>query len=349
MKNLRQLKTTIVLFLSATLLSPGLGAQSTPAAHHSPDGGFKNPYLDTQFARSRFFTYVKMRYFGDQPFAEYEGQDNRVPQVMANLETIHHPEPGKLHVTWIGHATTLIQYRGINILTDPVLSDRASPLSFAGPQRYTQPALSNSDLPTIHYVVISHNHYDALDRPTIEALGNDITWLVPLKLKTWFLNAGINNVIELDWWQSKSFEKARFVATPTQHFSGRGLWDYAQTLWASWVIEIEDKSIWFGGDTGYNDIHFKRIGKEHGPFDLGLIPIGAYEPRWFMKPMHVNPEEAVLLHKDINARFSIGIHWGTFRLSAEAIDAPMLELEQAASAANVNFSTVALGETRVVD
>ncbi|MDJ0958657.1 MAG: MBL fold metallo-hydrolase, partial [Arenicellales bacterium] len=263
-----------------------------------------------------------MRYFGDQPFAEYEGQDNKVPQVTANLKMIHEPEQRKLQVTWIGHATTLIQYQGINILTDPVLSDRASPFSFAGPRRYTQPALHSGDLPTIHYVVISHNHYDSLDQATIEILGNEVTWLVPLKLKTWFINEGINNVIELDWWQSKTFEKTRFVATPTQHFSGRGLWDYAQTLWSSWVIQIDDKKIWFGGDTGYNDIQFKRIGHEHGPFDLGLIPIGAYEPRWFMKPMHVNPEEAVLLHKDINARFSIGIHWGTFRLSAEAIDAP---------------------------
>ena len=320
-----------------------------PVAHHNPGGGFKNPYLDAQFTRSRFFTYVQMRFFGDQPFAEYEGQGNKVPQVAADLEMIHKPEKGKLQVTWIGHATTLIQYQGINILTDPILSDRASPLNFAGPQRYTQPALRSGDLPTIHYIVISHNHYDSLDQPTIQALGNDVTWLVPLKLKTWFINKGINNVVELDWWQSKSFEEARFIATPTQHFSGRGLWDYAKTLWSSWVVEIGDKKIWFGGDTGYNGTQFKRIGQEYGPFDLGLIPIGAYEPRWFMKPMHVNPKEAVLLHKDVNARFSIGIHWGTFRLSAEAIDAPMLELKQVASAAGVNFTTLALGETRIVE
>lgn len=287
-----------------------------------------------------------MRYFGDQSFAEYEGQGNKVPKVTANLKVIHKPVKEKLQVTWIGHSTTLLQYQGINVLTDPILSDRASPFSFAGPQRYTQPALRNSDMPTIDYVVISHNHYDHLDQPTVKALGNGITWLVPLKLKPWFINEGIDNVIEFDWWQSKSFESIKFIATPTQHFSGRGLWDYAQTLWSSWVIMIGDKKIWFGGDTGYNDVQFKRIGKEYGPFDLGLIPIGAFEPRWFMKPMHVDPIEAVLLHKDLNARFSIGVHWGTFRLSAEAIDAPMLKLQQAATAANVNFTTVALGETR---
>lgn len=290
-----------------------------------------------------------MRYFGEEPFAEYAGQGNKVPQVTANLKMIHTPTEEKLQVTWIGHATTLIQYQGVNILTDPIWSDRASPFSFAGPQRYTQPALKSSDLPPIDYVVISHNHYDSLDQPTVKALGNSITWLVPLKLKTWFINEGIDNIFELDWWQSKAFENATFTATPTQHFSGRGLWDYARTLWSSWVIEIGDKKIWFGGDTGYNNVQFKRIGEEHGPFDLGLIPIGAYEPRWFMKPMHVNPNEAVLLHKDVNARFSIGVHWGTFRLSAEAIDAPMLKLRQAASAAKVNFTTVALGATQIVD
>ncbi len=338
----------IILALASGFFSAENHAQAAATAHHDDGGGFRNPYLDQKFARSRFFTYVKLRFFGDQPFAEYDGESDKVPQVEADLSVIHQPDEESLQVTWLGHSTMLIQYRGITILTDPILSSRASPFSFTGPKRHTPPPLSFKDLPPVDYVVISHNHYDHLDQPTVEALGNSAYWLVPLKLKSWFTNEGIHKVAELDWWQSQTFESLSFTATPTQHFSGRGLWDYTQTLWCSWIITIDDKKIWFGGDTGYNDIQFKRIGREYGPFDLGFIPIGAFEPRWFMKPMHINPEEAVLVHKDINAAQSIGIHWGTFRLSAEAIDAPMLRLAQAAAAAEVNFSTMALGETRFV-
>lgn len=344
-----QFAVAVALALTAALFSPGSQAQSTTLSRHHEGGGFKNPYLDEQFSRSRFFTYARMRFFGDQPFAEYEGQSDKVPQVETNLSAIYQPNKEMLQVTWIGHSTTLIQYRGITILTDPIFSSRASPFSFAGPERYTPPALNLDDLPTVDYVIISHNHYDHLDQPTVRALGNDASWLVPLKLKPWFHNEGIQNVTELDWWQVKTFARLKFTAAPTQHFSGRGLWDYAQTLWCSWIIEIDGKKIWFGGDTGYNDIQFKRIGNEHGPFDLALIPIGAFEPRWFMKPMHVNPGEAVLVHKDIKAIQSFGIHWGTFRLSAEPIDAPMFQLNKAAVAANANFTTLAIGETRILE
>ena len=334
--------------LITTLSAQGTAAQTSVPTHYA-DGGFRNPHISEQFSRYRFFTYVRMRYFGDQPFAEYAGQEHRVPQVKADLDAIHHPSTDTLQVTWIGHSTTLLQYAGINVLTDPILSERASPVGFAGPRRYTPPALRNAELPDIDYVVISHNHYDHLDHPTVAELGNRVTWLVPLKLKQWFLDKGIDNVVELDWWQDKSFGDVTFSSTPTQHFSGRTLWDYAETLWVSWAIRIKDKQIWFGGDTGYNDTQFKRIGRTYGPFDLGLIPIGAFEPRWFMQQMHVNPAEAVLIHQDINARSSIGVHWGTFRFSAEEIDQPMLELRQAASTAAVDFNTMAIGETRKIE
>lgn len=317
-------------------------------AHHS-DGGFRNPYLSEELSRSRFFSYVHMRFFGGEPFAEYAGQGHRVPQVKADLNAIDDPSADTLQVTWIGHSTALLQYGGINVLTDPILSDRASPVGFAGPRRFTPPALRNANLPDIDYVVISHNHYDHLDHPTVAELANRVTWLVPLKLKQWFLDEGIDNVVELDWWQTKSFGRASFTSTPTQHFSGRTPWDFTETLWVSWAISIGDKRIWFGGDTGYNDTQFKRIGREYGPFDLGLIPIGAFEPRWFMQSMHANPAEAVLIHQDIGARTSIGVHWGTFQLSAEEIDQPMLELRHAAGAAEVDFKTIAIGETAKIE
>ena len=347
-KLLKRLVVTCVCTLIVTLPPASSRAQTVPS-HHSEDGSFKNLYLDEEFTRSRFFTYVRMRFFGDEPFAEYQGESHKVPQIKADLGAIHQPNADTLQVTWIGHSTMLIQYRGFNVLTDPIFSNRASPFSFIGPKRYTPPALDLKNLPKVDYVVISHNHYDHLDLPTVNGLGDDVQWLVPLKLKPWFHNQGIQNVVELDWWQTRNLADLAFTATPTQHFSGRGLWDYAQTLWCSWIIQIGDKNIWFGGDTGYNDVQFKRIGREYGPFDLGFIPIGAFEPRWFMQPMHINPTEAVLVHRDINTTQSIGIHWGAFRFSAEPIDAPMLKLNAAAAAANVNFSTMAIGETRLLE
>jgi N-acyl-phosphatidylethanolamine-hydrolysing phospholipase D len=332
----------------AALLPVVVGPSLAQPPHHSDDG-YRNPYLDEQFARSRFFTYVQMRFFGAQAFADYEGQADRVPRVDADRESIQSPDPSTMQVTWLGHSTVLLQHRGLNILTDPALSDRASPVSFAGPRRFTPAALRAEELPPLDYAVISHNHYDHLDVDTVMALGNRVKWLVPMSLKAWFTDRGIDNVEELDWGQSLEFEGLKVTATPSQHFSGRNLWDFASTLWCSWVIEIDDMRVWFGGDTGYNPVQFKRIGEDHGPFDLGLIPIGAYEPRWFMKPMHVDPREAVTIHREIQASSSIGIHWGTFRLSAEPIDAPMLMLEEAATAAGVDFTTLAIGETRTLN
>lgn len=348
MKKTKQFNQPVIvaaaLVVIAMLVSAAGFSYALPP-HHSDDG-YKNPFLDEQFTRSRFFTYVQMRFFGNQKFSEYEGNSHRVPQVTPDRDVIDSPDPSRLQVTWLGHSTTMLQYRGVTILTDPILSERASPVSFAGPKRFTPPALRADQLPAVDYVVISHNHYDHLDQETVGALGNRVKWLVPMSLKPWFVDNGIDNAEELDWGQSSTFDGVKFTATPSQHFSGRTLWDYAQTLWCSWVIEIGDKKIWFGGDTGYNAVQFKRIGKDYGPFDLGLIPIGAFEPRWFMSPMHVDPSEAVSIHQEIGARTSIGIHWGTFRLSAEPIDAPMLMLRRAAAQANASFTTLAIGETR---
>ena len=335
----------LVLLLLAAGPLPGISADRGSPAHHTSTG-FRNPYND-EASSSRFFTYIRARFFGDEPFAEYTGKAHLVPQRQADLPTLLHPQAERAQVTWVGHSTTLIQYRGYNILTDPILSQRASPLSFAGPRRYTQPALSMAQLPRIDFVVISHNHYDHLDAETVTAIGDRAVWLVPLGLKQWFLDRGVpaDRVVELDWWEQRTFGDATFVATPAQHFSGRSLWDYMETLWSSWVIRVHELDVWFGGDTGYNPVQFKKIGERHGPFELGLIPIGAFEPRWFMKPMHVNPAEALRLHNDVRAERSIGIHWGTFRLAAEEIDQPMRELERAARATGAAFTTIAIGET----
>lgn len=315
--------------------------------HHTKEG-FKN--LHTPAITKGPFTYLKMKYFGDEPFADHEQEAHRMPSTATRHAQEDKHTFEEALITWIGHSTFLIQYRGLNILTDPILSQRASPLSFAGPKRLVPLPLEYKDLPAIDYVIISHNHYDHLDLETIQLFGNQTRYLVPLKLKDWFVAQDIaeENVIEFDWWDQAFLDDFEVTATPSQHWSSRTLFDRNKTLWAAWHIRIGDFSFWFAGDTGYNDLQFKEIGRHFKQIDIGLIPIGAYAPRWFMKAQHVNPEEAVQIHQDINARQSIGMHWGTFQLSAEKMDAPRIELEAALKKyqlAETDFLTLAIGET----
>ena len=219
---------------------------------------------------------------------------------------------------------------GINLITDPHLTNRASPVEFIGPKRLNSPAVELSELPSIDFVIISHNHYDHLDRKTVLALTKQQQekppyFLVPLGLKSWFADIGITEkVIELDWWQSEQIGQWNFTAVPVQHWSKRGLFDTNKTLWAGWVVRSPEQKLFFAGDTGYSK-DFVEIGKRYGPMDLSLIPIGAYAPRWLMKDMHVNPEEAVKIHLDVESRQSIGMHWGTFLNLTEE---PLLEPPQ---------------------
>lgn len=323
-----------------------------PPAHHLAGGRFTNPYLD--LSRRGFLHYLKMRYFSGEKYADYQGNADKVPLVAPDLEQINRPDPEQLQITWIGHATMLVQHRGINLLTDPIFSLRASPLSFAGPKRVNPPALTIEQLPRIDYVVISHNHYDHLDCATVQRLGAGPFWLVPLGLKKWFLDRKIpsERVIELDWWQSATFGPATFTLTPAQHWSARSPWTRNQSLWGSWLVELETKKIWYSGDTGYNPHQFKEIGQHTGAIDLALISIGAYEPRWFMGGVHINPAEAVTIHREIGSRRSLGIQWGTFQLTAEPIDDPPKKLREAAGAAGLppeEFISVEIGRTLVID
>jgi len=174
--------------------------------------------------------------------------------------------------------------------------------------------------------------------------------MVPLGMKAWFDNLELQtiHVVELDWGQSHSIDQLKFTATPVQHWGKRTLFDAYERLWASWVIEANNQKIFFAGDTGYAE-HFKQIGDQYGPFDLALIPIGAYEPRWFMKPYHVNPEEAVKIHRDIHSKYSVAMHWGTFILTDEPLDEPPLKLAEALKKFNINesrFEVYQHGETR---
>jgi N-acyl-phosphatidylethanolamine-hydrolysing phospholipase D len=249
--------------------------------------------------------------------------------------------------TWIGHATVLVQAGGLNLLTDPHFSERASPLGFVGPQRAQPPGLTLAQLPHIDGVLISHNHYDHLDLDSVQALnrqsGGPPLFVVPLGLKAWFKDAGIERVVELDWWQSHRLGEAEVVLTPVQHWSGRSLSDRMQTLWGGFAVFTRDLHVYFSGDTGYSKDFADtraRFAARHtaargGGFDLALIAVGAYEPRWFMQTTHVNPAEAVQVHKDLGAKRSLGVHWGTFELTDEALDEPPRALARARRAAGL--------------
>lgn len=225
---------------------------------------------------------------------------------------------------WLGHATVLVRRGGLNVLTDPVLGQRASPLSFAGPARRTPTPVGIAGLPRIDVVVISHNHYDHLDRASVHALARrfpEAVFLVPLGLKRWFDKERIGNVRELDWWASTEVRGSTFTFVPARHWSARTLWDRNRSLWGGWVMTQGDFRFWFAGDTGYSD-KLAEIGRRLGAIDLAAIPIGAYAPRWFMQGQHVDPAQAVQLHREVGCGRSIAIHWGVFELADDQLDEP---------------------------
>jgi N-acyl-phosphatidylethanolamine-hydrolysing phospholipase D len=240
---------------------------------------------------------------------------------------------GELSATWVGHSTVLLQLGAINILTDPMWSDRASPVSFAGPRRLVQPAFALEALPAIDVILISHNHYDHLDRPTVRALARrmpEAEWVVPLGLARLIRRWGADRVREVDWWETVEIRTTAGLAsisgTPAQHFSARGLWDRGRTLWCSWAMTAGGHRAFFAGDTAYHP-EFSAIGQRYGPFDLVMLPIGAYEPRWFMKIVHMNPPEALRSYAELTGSRAgqvamLPIHWGTFRLTDEAMFDP---------------------------
>lgn len=323
-------------------------------AHHTDDG-FINPHLGPY--EGDIFAFMRMRLFGGHEWADQSAQiealsEDELPVTELDPAILYAPGD-KPRVTWIGHATMLVQYQGKNILTDPMFSDRASPVPLLGPRRHFPPAVEIAQLPPIDVVVISHNHYEHLDKASIQALGNTPQYYVPLGLKSWFIDNGIDaeQVTEMDWWQQADNAGISVTATPNQHWSARGLFDRNQTLWASWHVKIDDFSLWFAGDTGYNEDQFRQIGERLGPVDVALIPIGAYEPRDFMEVSHINPEEAVKMHRDVQARQSFAMHWATFQLSAEGILQPKKDLAEARVKYDIkqqDFPAIKIGQSVVI-
>jgi len=246
--------------------------------------------------------------------------------------------------------------KGKNILTDPQFSGRASPVQWAGPKRVVPPGIDLGDLPHIDIVIISHDHYDSLDTDTVRKLysragGDKTMFFVPLGLREWFQKLGINNVIEMDWWDEQELDGLRIIATPMQHWGKRSPFSRNEHLWASWVIIADDFRFYFGGDTGYSP-HFKETGEKFGPFDLAALPIGAYEPRWFMRNHHINPEEAAQAHTDLRSKKAVAMHWGTFMLTDEPLDEPPVRLKKAMEERGIpekEFLVLQHGETIVLD
>ncbi|BGP44953.1 Protein-lysine N-methyltransferase efm4 [Rhodotorula kratochvilovae] len=305
-----------------------------------------------------------------------------------------------LKTTWLGHACFLVEFpappaaagqegeerRGFRVLFDPVWSHRCSPSQYIGPQRVTKPPITIDELPPVDAVVISHNHYDHLDISTLKHIhraqpAGSVHFFAPLGNKAWFRSAiGVaeGEVTELDWWEERELrlgakegkegegagERLRVVCTPCQHFTGRGLMDRNDTLWASWSISSSaGGKVWFGGDTGYRTVPrgresslsglpvcpaFAEIGRREGPHDLGMIPIGAYDPRWLFSPVHCAPEDSVELHREVRCRKSIGMHWATWQLTPEEMTEPPKRLRAACEQYGISadeFGVTDFGET----
>ncbi|MCE4539470.1 MBL fold metallo-hydrolase [Pelomonas sp. P7] len=324
---------------------------------HHRRGGFQNNHGD--FEAKSLAEVIRWRWS-----AARRGLPPRplvpIPAQPADLGFIHgNAGPAQAPaVTWVGHATVLAQVGGLNLLTDPIFSERASPLPFAGPKREQPPGLALRELPRIDAVLVSHNHYDHLDLPSCRALAAQSSgsplFAVPLGLADWFRRRGIERVVELDWWQSHGLDGLELVLVPARHWSARGLGDRMKTLWGGFAVFAPDCHLFFAGDTGYSrdftDIRERFATRQaEGGFDIALIPIGAYEPRWFMQDQHVNVEEALKIHADLGAKRSLGVHWGTFELTDEALDEPPRQLgwqRAAQGLAEEAFFTLAIGETR---
>lgn len=340
----KTIASAVVVTCAFALLHGDVSAENQPTDHHTADG-FQNRYLNVPHGLAGFLRWRWERIGLDIPDVQFSLANNDPAYLKANRS-----EPT---LTWVGHATFLLQLGGLNILTDPVFSERASPFSFAGPKRWTPPGLAIDELPPIDFVVISHDHYDHLDKISVQALARQPAgapqFFVPLGIGAHLLEFGYpaEKITELDWWDKARFGDATLAATPVQHFSGRWINDRNATLWAGWMIRMAGKQVFFAGDTGYSP-DFKDIHARYGAVDLALIPVGAYAPRWFMAPVHVNPAEAVKIHKDLHARHSVGMHWGTFNLTDEPMDAPPIALAEALRAENISpsaFFVMQHGET----
>lgn len=295
-----------------------------PGSFNSLDG-LKN-FLKWQSAREK----GPWRPYRDEPFGPPPPRD---------------VGPGAMRVTFINHATTLIQLDGVNVLTDPMYSRRSSPTSLAGPERVRPPGIRFEELPRIDAVVLSHNHYDHLDVPTLQRIAE--TWprvqiFAGLGNRAFLASKGIES-LELDWWTSRTVGDVTITSVPNQHFSNRGFSDANGTLWSAWVLTGSKGRAYFGGDTGYGP-HFSEISTRLGPMRLAVLPIGAYRPEWFMGAIHMSPAQAVQAAIDLHAGLAVPMHYGTFSLADDGEDEPVAALQTALLTRPAPFKVLGFGE-----
>ena len=288
-------------------------------------------------------------------FLKWQAESKRGPWREYREEPYGAPPPrevavGAMRVTFINHATTLIQLDGVNVLTDPIYSERASPYEFAGPKRVRPPGIRFTDLPRIDAVVLSHNHYDHMNVATLKRIADTwpgVRFFAGLGNKAFLESQGLTNVVELDWWMKRELGSITVNSVPNQHFSNRGLCDSDGTLWSAWVFEGKGGKAYFGGDTGYGP-HFKLVNEKMGPMRLAVLPIGAYEPEWFMGPVHMSPAEAVQAAADLQASLAVPMHYGTFALADDGETEPVEALNEALKTKPVPFVVLGFGEGRDV-
>jgi len=339
----------VVVPLCALLLAAactGVGGPEPGAPPHHRMRGFQNPNPDFEtppalarlgFLFSRFWHALWSPATTDFPRVDNDGRALR-----GNL--------GEPTLTWVGHATFVIQLDGVTVVTDPQWSERASPVQFMGPRRLMPPGLPFESLPPVHVVVISHDHYDHLDATTVKRLAaaHRPHFLVPLGLRAWFEGLGITDVEELDWWERREVRGLAITCVPVQHWSSRTPWDVNRRLWSGWAVAGRERRLFFAGDTGYYD-GLREIGARLGPFDLALVSIGAYLPRRIMRMTHTTPEESLHVAAAVRAARLVAMHWGTFDLAEEPIDEPPRRLTEAARRLGLDDDRVWLlkhGETR---
>ena len=347
----KRVACALALCVLAALALPLLAAAAPPDLGPAPrdaDGRFTNPTGPLSHGSFRVRLPFFLRRFAGS-FRTRPGAPGQLANDGAFLrENARHSVPT---VTWVGHATLLVQMDHVAFLSDPIWSGRPSPVSFAGPRRFVPPGIALEDLPPIDFVIVSHNHYDHLDLPTLSALAErdpETRFFVPLANAKLLRDEGVANVEELDWGETREVRGVVVHCLPARHWSRRGLRDMGRSLWSSWAVTGPERRFYFAGDSGYFD-GFARIADALGPFDLAAVPIGAYEPAAMMRAGHLNPEEAVRAAVDLRASRAIAIHYGTFDLSDEPLDEPPRRFRRAAAASALGEAgawVLRIGETR---